>query len=267
MTVALELKNSTVEDKYPTSGQLQNGEISLNYSEAGSFLCCKDSDGNIQQVGGIKLSETAPTNPVKQTLWLQPSTKVISIYNGSSWISTGSVFSVNGQTGAVVITPASIGALKPGDNVSELTNDAGYITSAAISVQSVNGKTGTVVLTAADVGAATTAQGALADTALQVGDNVSDLANDAAYITTAGAPVQSVNTQVGSVVLNAGDVGAATAAQGALANSALQPGDNVSELVNDAGYIVPLISRSPVSVPPVKSKAPTSASSNTTTPV
>ena len=68
-------------------------------------------------------------------------------------------------------------------------------------------------------------------------------------------PVTSVNTKTGAVVLNAGDVGAATAAQGTKADSALQPGeaatpaqgtkadsatqpgDNVSTLNNDAGYI------------------------------
>ena len=75
---------------------------------------------------------------------------------------------------------------------------------------------------------------------LQSGDNVSELVNDAGYITLAEVPVDavsSVNGQTGDVVLDAGDVGAATAAQGALADSATQPGDNVSTLTNDAGYI------------------------------
>ena len=49
-------------------------------------------------------------------------------------------------------------------------------------VDSVNGKTGVVVLNAADVGAATTAQGALASSALQPGGNVSALTNDAGYV-------------------------------------------------------------------------------------
>jgi len=35
------------------------------------------------------------------------------------------------------------------------------------------------------------------------------------------------------------DTGIATAAQGALAGSAVQPGDNVSDLINDAGYLIP----------------------------
>lgn len=102
----------------------------------------------------------------------------------------------------------------------------------------------TGIPTAADVGAATAAQGALADTALQPGDNISELANDAGLITAAGAPVQSVNGQVGAVTLPppfSGDYNAlsnlptlgtaadnaeedfATAAQGALADTAIQP--------------------------------------------
>ena len=43
---------------------------------------------------------------------------------------------------------------------------------------------------------------------LKSGDNVSSLTNDANYITAAGAPVQSVNTATGDVVLGASDVGA-----------------------------------------------------------
>ena len=113
-------------------------------------------------------------------------------------------------------------------------------------VDSVNGQTGTVLLDAGDVGAATAAQGATADTALQPGeaatpaqgtkadnalqpnDNVSELNNDAGYITAADIPadaVTSVNTQTGDVVLDAAAVGAATTAQGSKADSAVQPGD------------------------------------------
>lgn len=39
------------------------------------------------------------------------------------------------------------------------------------------------------------------------------------------SPVTSVNTKIGDVVLNAADVGAATTAQGLLADTALQPAD------------------------------------------
>ena len=51
------------------------------------------------------------------------------------------------------------------------------------------------------------------------------------------SPVSSVNGKTGAVVLSAADVGAATSSQGDTADTALQPGDNVSALVNDAGFI------------------------------
>ena len=92
---------------------------------------------------------------------------------------------------------------------------------------------------------ATSIQGGKADTALQSGDNVSTLTNDAGYLTTAPvAPVDSVNTQTGAVVLDADDISDATttnkfATQAQLdnADSALQSGDNITELANNAGYI------------------------------
>ena len=353
MAVQLILKNSSVEDKSPTSGQLANGELALNYNEAGAFISCVDSEGNIQQVGGIKISNNPPNTPAKQALWFNPTSSTLFVYDGSGWLAAasgggggggdiatiiggagidavtasgvatvtvdlfpglnglviqsgkllvpvassstlgavkvgsglnvtndgtlsstgggGAVDSVNGQTGTVLLSAADVGALEAGDNVSELTNNVGYVTDAGVTqitagvgvtlnptdgkgvveitatggggggaVDSVNGKTGTVVLNAADVGAATTAQGVKADSALQNGDNVSVLTNDAGYLTTATAPtapVTSVNNKTGVVVLDAGDVGAATAAQGTTADSALQPGADVSELNNDAGYL------------------------------
>lgn len=58
---------------------------------------------------------------------------------------------------------------------------------------------------------ATKAQGLLADSAIQPGDNVSALTNDAAYVNATGAaaaaPVQSVAGKVGAVTLVKGDVG------------------------------------------------------------
>ena len=282
MAVQLILKNSSSVDRRPSANQLSNGEIALNYNAAGAFLTCRDTNGSIQQVGGVKVSETAPSTPVKQTLWLKPSTGTLSIYSGSSWVAVGAVTSVNGQAGAVTLTSADIGlgnvnnttdlnkpistatqnALNtkadlvggkvptsqlPSLAVSEylgpaanqaamlllsgergdwcirtdssstfvLVSDGGSsigdwqeLATPASPVSSVNGYTGTVVLGASDVSAATTAQGVLADSALQTGDNISGLTNDENYINSAGAPVQSVNTQTGSVVLTAANVGA-----------------------------------------------------------
>ena len=61
---------------------------------------------------------------------------------------------------------------------------------------------------AVDAGAfATATQGALADTALQPGDNVSELTNDANYVSAEEIPVQSVAGRTGSIVLSKSDVG------------------------------------------------------------
>ena len=86
MAVQIILKNSSAEDKRPTAPQLANGEIALNYNAAGAFLTCKDTDGNIQQVGGVKISEVAPDSPVKQTLWFQPSSLTLFVYDGNAFL-------------------------------------------------------------------------------------------------------------------------------------------------------------------------------------
>jgi len=100
---------------------------------------------------------------------------------------------------------------------------------------------------------ATSAQGLLADSALQNGDNVSELVNDAGYVTSSGGVVDSVtgdgvdNTDPANPILSFPDADQIDDTSTtnkfvsgpliSLINSALQNGDNVSELVNDAGYI------------------------------
>ena len=74
------------------------------------------------------------------------------------------------------------------------------------------------------------------------GANISVFINDAGYITS--APVDSVAGKTGIVTLNKADItdfvetDYATGAEGDLAASSVQPGDNVSTLTNDAGYVV-----------------------------
>lgn len=117
-------------------------------------------------------------------------------------------------------------------------------------VKSIEGKTDLITITGAvdldDVKSK-------ADSALQPGDNVSELVNDAGYVTSSGGVVDSVtgdgvdNTDPANPILSFPDADQVddtsttnkfvTTALIALINSALQNGDNVSELVNDAGYI------------------------------
>ena len=108
---------------------------------------------------------------------------------------------------------------------SQLDNDSGFITSAPVT--SVNTKTGAVTLSASDVGAQPTitvngiikgdGAGNLSAQETVVAElvdlptvptKVSELTNDANYITAAQAPVQSVNGKTGTVTLLATDVSA-----------------------------------------------------------
>lgn len=117
---------------------------------------------------------------------------------------------------------AALGAtsIQPNDNITELNNNAGYITGITSSdVTTALGYTpieaiatgttdGTISVDGTDVAVyglgsaaytastayATSAQGALADTALQPNDNVSSLVNDAGYITSSAIPTDYVTT-------------------------------------------------------------------------
>lgn len=83
--------------------------------------------------------------------------------------------------------------------------------------------------TPADIGAATAAQGAKADTAVQSVNGAKPDSSGNVQLDLTTGTVRSVNGKdpdgSGNVQLSAGDVGAATAAQGAKADTAVQPAD------------------------------------------
>ena len=204
--------------------------------------------------------------------------------NGDTYLYNGTVFAFDGvkwvSGGATAYATAAQGAtadtaLQPGDNVSDLINDAGYITVAEVPgnpVTSVNTQTGDVTLDADDISDATTTNkfttqgdidklagieaGATADQTLEeikaayesnLDTNVfTDAEQSKLAGIEAGAEVNTVDSvagKTGDVTLVKADVtdfsdsDYATAAQGLLADSATQPGDNISTLTNDAGYI------------------------------
>jgi len=100
MAVRIILKNTVVEDKRPTSGTgLLNGEITVNQHESGCFLCTEDTAGNIQQIGGVKVSEDAPGSPVRGTMWLQPSSSKLYVHNGTTWLQAASGSGGGGAAG------------------------------------------------------------------------------------------------------------------------------------------------------------------------
>jgi len=195
-------------------------DLTANATEIGEGELCFaiDQDKFYSKSGGALVAVGGGTSlySIAQLGDVDPSGVVdgqVLVYSSSEskWVPAdqtgggGDVESVNGQTGAVVLV------------VSDLANDAGYITAAEAPVQ-----------------------------VSDIPTNNNQLLNGAGYITAAEAPVQPGDVFSGdyndlsnkpSIPSTPGDIGAATAAQGALADTAIQPGANVSELANDAGYI------------------------------
>ncbi len=85
MAVKLILKNSSVEDRRPQPSQLGFNEISLNYNEAGPFICCKDSSGKIVQIGGVKFNPDVPADALPGTWWFNEATKTLFLWDGLIW--------------------------------------------------------------------------------------------------------------------------------------------------------------------------------------
>lgn len=125
----------------------------------------------------------------------------------------GAVSSVNGQTGAVVLTASDVGALSDTtpipDSTSDLINDSGFVdaagAAAAAPVQSVNGQTGAVIVSgggAVDSVNGKTGTVVLDKTDIGLGnvDNVQQYSasNPPPY------PVTSVNGQTGDVIVSGG---------------------------------------------------------------
>ena len=117
-------------------------------------------------------------------------------------------------------------ATQPGDNISTLTNDAGYTTN----VGDITGVTAGSGITGGGTSGTVTINHA--DTSAQSSVNNSG----ATFVQDVTVDTYGHVTGLGSATISPATIGAATSAQGSLADSATQPGDNISTLTNDAGY-------------------------------
>ena len=188
-------------------------KINLDWLLDGMKACIEAVGGFIQQYNPVTKTPSM-TQPVGKDssgkLWTAPG-------GGGG----GAVESVNGKTGVVVLTASDVGAgtySKPSggipktDLASAVQTSLGKADTALQSapVTSVNSKTGAVVLTASDVGAGTYSKpsGGIPKTDLASAVQTSLGKADTAL---QSAPVTSVNSKTGAVVLTASDVGSQAA--------------------------------------------------------
>jgi len=143
-------------------------------------------------LGSIQISAVSGVtfnSNVSPIIGIQYSSAVLRKMGLDEWVMfapsmEGSVESVNGKTGVVVLDANDVGAAQVLHNHTQ-----SQITDLTFPVTSVNGKTGPVVLTNIDVGAAATSH---THTVSQITDLV--------------YPVNSVNGKTGTVTLNASDI-------------------------------------------------------------
>ena len=92
MSLQIIHKNSKLKDKYPTASQLVEGELSLNFHQSGPFISCKDSQGNIQRLGGVSVSaSTQPVTAEKGAFWWNSTEQQLYFFDGTTWQTVNNV--------------------------------------------------------------------------------------------------------------------------------------------------------------------------------
>ena len=94
-------------------------------------------------------SNPQPSIPVINKVTGDDMTEIKTVVNDNDTVTTAHIANTSNPHNT---TAAAVGALASGDNVSELANDAGYLTSVTPApVDSVNAKTGVVILDGTDI--------------------------------------------------------------------------------------------------------------------
>ena len=208
MATTIKIKSSSVGGKAPSA--LSPAELAVNLADKKLFTA--DTDGNVFELGGAVTSVNGQAGDV--TLALNDLTDVevgsatnnqVLAYSGGNWVP------VSAASLSVDVDLGYTAAADKGTITNSAGDDAeiplGNGTNAGLSLNNYT-TTEKDKLASIEDGADVTPD---LSTYLQSGDNVSELVNDANYITLADlpdSPVISVNGQTGEVVLTADDVGA-----------------------------------------------------------
>ena len=228
MAVQLILKNSAVKDQKPSSGAaLAKGELAMNSHALSPALYLKDTDGNIQQVSGVVIGTNAPGSPARGAWWLDTTDNTLRLHDGTNWqkVAGGGGSGGGGGTTTIVAGDA-INATKAGDEYT-LSWDADITKGLAV----VSGKAAIQLKTG---GGLKFDGGELAiDPSQSAGVNLGYLPDG----DSAGTVTNTDGTDAEIPVATNSVAGLFTGAEKQELASALQPGDDISELNNDAGYV------------------------------
>lgn len=147
----IQLKRSNVRDsgvaKPPTSGQMEYGELAVNYNFGDPALFIKDSNNTIVRIAGAGSlgSFSGDYDDLINQPTIGDGTLTVKDADGA----TVATFTANQEGPTELNLPAGFSgdyddltntpdlsaldtALQPGDNISELVNDAGYITTGEV---------------------------------------------------------------------------------------------------------------------------------------
>ena len=102
MAVKILHKRSAVQFKSATGAQLEFGELGLNYHESGPYLQCKDAAGEVVQLGGVYIGDSAPGNELKGAWWLRSADETLFLYDGTKWVSIAGGGGGGGGTTTVI---------------------------------------------------------------------------------------------------------------------------------------------------------------------
>lgn len=127
MAVQIILKNSAVQDRNPTAGQLANGEIALNYHESGPYLSARATDGQVWRIAGVTVNADAPTSPNPGAFWYSTGTNNLNVFAEGAWRVVGGGGGGGGDVAQII----------GGNGVS--VNPAGGIGTVTINVDTGNG--------------------------------------------------------------------------------------------------------------------------------
>jgi hypothetical protein len=96
MSLEFILKNSPISNEPPYAGQLETGEIALNYHADGCFLTCVDTAGTVRRLNEVWVNATPPSSPELGLLWcdISDANPLLKIWLGASpkpqWFVVGS---------------------------------------------------------------------------------------------------------------------------------------------------------------------------------